>query len=234
MHRSCDAPFCLCRSFTAGRSPGCCCARLKITGAAGSRTIVQHYDSVYEKVQHLLTATVTGCSADLIVSALAAAGISRGDMLRLNDPRRPPQQAGAFTMLLLAPQETCKLLLAWQAAKQCSHDAALCHHTAWSLNFAAAPQAKHDTLPFCHLDEAARTFVLPTLQQVSCARVVVASCSGAGEPAFLKFDTCGSRARRLTDPKQLSTFDGCITTLTTWRRAELQAKRFRARPAHEP
>ena len=133
MHRSCDAPFCLCRSFTAGHSPGCCCARLKITGAAGSRTIVQHYDSVYEKVQHLLTATVTGCSADLIVSALAAAGISRGDMLRLNDPRRPPQQAGAFTMLLSAPQETCKLLLTWQAAKQCSHNAVLCHHTAWSL-----------------------------------------------------------------------------------------------------
>lgn len=52
-------------------------------------------------------------------------------------------------------------------------------------------QAKHDTLPFCNLDEAARTFVLPKARQVGSFAIVVASCSGAGESALLVLLTRG-------------------------------------------
>lgn len=38
--------------------------------------------------------TLQNYSADLLCSALAAAGLGTGDMLRLNDPRRPPFTVG--------------------------------------------------------------------------------------------------------------------------------------------
>jgi hypothetical protein len=40
----------------------------------------------------LLLCAPQNYSADLLASALSEAGVSRGDMLRLNDPRRPPNQ----------------------------------------------------------------------------------------------------------------------------------------------
>lgn len=94
-----------CRSFTAGRAPGCCCVRLRITGAAGSCTLIQRYASVCVKSATDAYSDLLACSADLIVSALAAAGISRGHMLRLNDPRRPPQQAGDSACYLQSPRK---------------------------------------------------------------------------------------------------------------------------------
>lgn len=43
-------------------------------------------------------------SADLLCSALAAAGLGTGDMLRLNDPRRPPFTVRAC---LASPAQAC-------------------------------------------------------------------------------------------------------------------------------
>ena len=47
-------------------------------------------------------------SADLLVSALAAAGLDPTNMLRLNDPRRPPPQARIFVSLIVYLGELCR------------------------------------------------------------------------------------------------------------------------------
>lgn len=44
-----------------------------------------------------------------------------------------------------------------------------------------ASQAKGDTLPFCLLEEELRAFVLPSEAALDRARVVVCSCTGAGD-----------------------------------------------------
>lgn len=46
-------------------------------------------------------------------------------------------------------------------------------------------QAKEDTLPFCRLDEDARAFALPLPVEVSTFRIVVCTCSAAGDPFSL-------------------------------------------------
>lgn len=57
-------------------------------------------------VLHLPLSALQNYSADLLCSALAAAGLHQGDMLRVNDPRRPPFtvrfQAGGVACLPLA------------------------------------------------------------------------------------------------------------------------------------
>ena len=52
----------------------------------------------------LLTAPAN-YSADLLASALAAAGVSTDELLRLNDPRRPINQARACFRVYPWPQQ---------------------------------------------------------------------------------------------------------------------------------
>lgn len=44
-------------------------------------------------------------------------------------------------------------------------------------------QAKGESMPFCPLDEDMRAFVLPSAAALDRARVVVCSCTGAGDVA---------------------------------------------------
>ncbi|KAK9825126.1 hypothetical protein WJX81_000626 [Elliptochloris bilobata] len=48
---------------------------------------------IAEPDAHVLLTAPANFSADLLASALAAAGVSKGELLRLNDPRRPINQA---------------------------------------------------------------------------------------------------------------------------------------------
>ena len=54
----------------------------------------------------LLLCAPQNYSADLLASALRQAGVTPADMLRLNDPRLPPNQAGPLCTLLLCCMPT--------------------------------------------------------------------------------------------------------------------------------
>ena len=112
----------------------------------------------------LLCCAPVGYSADLLCSALAAAGMDPQDLLRLNDPRRPVVTV-RWRRVVPPALLRCVSLPPPLPSPSPPHP---------------RPQAKADTLPYCPLNEAARMFTLPTPERVASARVVVATCCAAG------------------------------------------------------
>lgn len=173
-------------------------------GTGKTVTLVETALQIFHRMpaSRLLLCAPQNYSADLLVSALAAAGIQPKQMLRLNDPRRPPPQAKEDTLPYCILDEDLRTFALPELQQAAKFRIVVCTCSAAGIlregqyASAAASQPLQNTFTHVLIDEAGQAVEPETLVPMSLLGPGGGSVMLCGDPRQLGPIVRSLRAQR--------------------------------------